>query len=1222
MWGFLGMSELQIYARPHYLKITPLRIHRIVPGLNLVEIVDEVHRRGCVSEAMRNGAVVQLNGDIVPYEQWKNIQPEETDNIVVTVGLRNGGGGGKNPLAMVLSLAVVAAAPMLGAALGAMSGVALAMPEMMVGLGTVFTGIVGGVGLMSVNALFPTRNADLSSAAQSYKDSPTYSASGAQNQARPFSPVPVILGRHKVVPPYGAKPYTELSGNDEYLRMLFVWGHGPLKIEDIKIGDTPITEYDDVDIETREGREDDEPITLITSQVIQDGIGVTLTHEGGWIWRTAKSNADELSIDYAFPNGLVYFNDAGGRDSRTVVLEIAYRLSGTTEVIETFTHSVTDIFVGNLRKGHRWSVARGNYDVGLRRVTEDTSSDRIQDEVMWTNLRTIRCDAPVKAPVPLAMTALRIKASEQLQGVIDNLNAIVTSYAPVWDSETETWGGEEATQNPSALRRLVLTGPGSARPRTASQIDDANLGAFYAFCAAQGYKFNMVRDYQASVWDVGSDICSAARAAPTIIDGKWGTIIDAEDKPVVQHFTPRNSWGFKGEIKFVDAPHAFRVKFVDEDNGYEQDERIVYDDGYDETNATKFESIEFPGITNRDLAWKFGRYHIAQARLRPQTYTFNADFEHLVCQRGDLIRVSHDVPLWGSGSGRVKEILTEDETTVGVVLDEAVVMESGKLYACRFRRGDGSSFLASIVAQVGETDTLSFQAGVPEAQGPQVGDLAMFGEVERETVPLLVKAIRAGADWTAEIECVDYAPEIYEADQGEIPAFDPNITTGTDISKIPPAVPVIVSVESGTAALEKSINGIKARILVSLKQGNGSIRVAQYDVRYKLTGSSDWRYVRQTSDQKVVPLTDVMEGAAYTIQARSISVYGMESDWTDAVAETVVGQKERPANVAGFRANTIGGMAYFSSDPNSEVDYSHNTVRWSPQKNPVPLWGGATTVVERVTSTSFQLPALDGTYLIKAVDCSGNESAAAAAVVVNIANLAGMNFVEKIDQESPSWSGTGDGVVYDEEIEGLRLNGGSEGTYVLGDTVDLQAVFPVRVTAAVHSYGTNLGFDLYSIADIYELADIYGGVTDQTSSGIEIRTTQVNPSGSPVWSAWEPLIIGEYQARAFQPRLRLRGQAPAVTPIVTKATITFDMQDRDEPFNITVPSGGARVAFAKPFFVTPEIGLSMENGQEGDRYTITNKNRTGFDIAVTNGGTPVGGRIASGIARAYGEEAV
>ena len=44
--------------------------------------------------------------------------------------------------------------------------------------------------------------------------------------------------------------------------------------------------------------------------------------------------------------------------------------------------------------------------------------------------------------------------------------------------------------------------PTCARPRTAAQIDDDNLGEWYEFCEEQGYQFNMVRDFRSSVWSL------------------------------------------------------------------------------------------------------------------------------------------------------------------------------------------------------------------------------------------------------------------------------------------------------------------------------------------------------------------------------------------------------------------------------------------------------------------------------------------------------------------------------------------------------------------------------------------------------------------------------------------------------------------------------------------------------------------------------------------------
>ena len=79
-----------------------------------------------------------------------------------------------------------------------------------------------------------------------------------------------------------------------------------------------------------------------------------------------------------------------------------------------------------------------------------------------------------------------------------------------------------------------------------------------------------------------------------------------------------------------------------------------------------------PGITDSDLVWKHGRFHIAQLRLRPETYELVTDFENLKVTRGDRVRVNHDVILVGVGAGRVKSVAAGSPQ--GVVMDESFVL--------------------------------------------------------------------------------------------------------------------------------------------------------------------------------------------------------------------------------------------------------------------------------------------------------------------------------------------------------------------------------------------------------------------------------------------------------------------------------------------------------------------------------------------------------------------
>ena len=336
--------------------------------------------------------------------------------------------------------------------------------------------------------------------------------------------------------------------------MLVVWGYGPLGISDIKIGNTLLSSYSDYKIQTREGWSDDEAITLFPSQVNQETVAVELTKSGGMVTRTAPdANCDELSVDLSFPSGLVEIKDDGSKSSQSVTVLIQYRVVGagawTTHETKTFTDKTTN----TIRYGTSWSVDNTKeYEIGITRQTADSEDEQIIDTVYWMSMRSITCEDPLaNVPYPVAASAIKIKATDQLNGPIDTLNGIVSSYCPVWDDEEEEWTVGEAnyaiTQNPAALYRHVLTCKANAKAREFTQIDDAALGTWYEFCETNGYKFNMYRDTQASVWDTLSDIAAAGRAAPAILEGLWSVIVDTGTQSLVQHITPRNSWGFNSE---------------------------------------------------------------------------------------------------------------------------------------------------------------------------------------------------------------------------------------------------------------------------------------------------------------------------------------------------------------------------------------------------------------------------------------------------------------------------------------------------------------------------------------------------------------------------------------------------------------------------------------------------------------------------------------------------
>src|SRR3990167_7465005 len=73
-----------------------------------------------------------------------------------------------------------------------------------------------------------------------------YSIANQSNAVRRFGTVPKVYGYHKAFPNVAAVPYTELEVDPttgelvQYLYAIYDFAYGPMTVNDIKIGDTPL----------------------------------------------------------------------------------------------------------------------------------------------------------------------------------------------------------------------------------------------------------------------------------------------------------------------------------------------------------------------------------------------------------------------------------------------------------------------------------------------------------------------------------------------------------------------------------------------------------------------------------------------------------------------------------------------------------------------------------------------------------------------------------------------------------------------------------------------------------------------------------------------------------------------------------------------------------------------------------------------------------------------
>ncbi len=1109
-------------------------------------------------------AIVFINGRVIPKAAWATHQPKSGELVEVRAcPIPHGGGGdGKNVLSIVLTIAVVAlAAATAGMAAGLMGFTAEAIQAggaFVTFAQAMYVGAASAIGMLAVNALCATTNKSTASlSGTETTDSNTLYIEGANNSLKPFSPVPVVLGKFRSTPPLGSKPYTEMIGSDQYIRMLFVWGIGPIELDEasLKIGDTLLTEFSDYQIEHREGYADDEPLTLFPSAISEEDFSIALKASSDWITRTTTINADEISLDISFSTGLVEYDASGNKQSRSVNLEIEYRKTDSGDAwskIDTsnakFQSTVDSSWLnltGNLlnsitftgkksaalRYGIRWGVAeRTQYDVRVRRTTADTDSTLIADSTYWTALRSIPATSPVTSPVPLAITALVIKATDQLNGIIDEFSGIITTVCDDWDSATETWI-ERATQNPASLFRFALQGNGVALPLEDARIDLETLQDWHEFCDEKGFKFNMIRDYSSSVWETLRDICAAGRAAPTMVDGKWSVVIDREQTAPVSIITPRNSFDFTAEKFFIEAPHGWRIQFPNEDQNYFADERRVYRDGYNDDNATKFETLDLLGITDPDQIYKIGRWRLAQVLNQPERWTFKQDMEFLTYRRGDWVKISHDVMIVGLGQGRIKSLtLGDDNVVTGIELDEEVIMESGKTYGFVIRTLDNPSLSAQVVTVEGTTKNLTFSEpvegiGSPAEPAINIGDLFCFGEFGEETEDATVISISPTSNLQATIIAIPYRPAIYNVDTETIPEFVTKISTQDTIPA--PNVKSIVSDE--TAMIISSTGTLKIRVGITFNPLNknifGTANELIVQMRQNGTGEAFYPAVIEDQGEGYVYIGDVRTKEVIDIRLR-FKVNGklLPGPWTTISGYTVVGRSSSPSPLANMTISAFGAQAMIRWDKPAELDVMYGgevEFRHSPLMEDA-TWGSSVSIGQSAMARTLfaVLPLKEGTYLARVYDVDGNPSETITTVTTKQVSVNAFASVTTID-EDPNFLGTHSGT--EVSSESLKLVDGSSpavmsGTYYFAQGIDLTTVKRVRLTTrlTVAIYNVNDMIDSRT-SNIDDWIDFDATLTGGADAKVYVRHTDDDPNSSgAAWSSWERLDSAEFEARGFQ----------------------------------------------------------------------------------------------------------
>jgi len=334
--------------------------------------------------------------------------------------------------------------------------------------------------------------------------------------------------------------------------------------------------------------------------------------------------------------------------------------------------------------------------------------------------------------------------------------------------------------------------------------------------------------------------------------------------------------------------------------------------------------------------------------------------------------------------------------------------------------------------------------------------------------------------------------------------------------------------------------------------------------------------------------------------------------------QEIFGKLTPPNSITSFSMVARIDLAALKWDRVTDLDVINGGTYWIRHTSNVigVTWASSSDITRNVPGTldTYSVPLLAGSYLIKALDSSGNESATAAVVTSNVADILGLNVVLTSTQHPSFGNGTSTGVG-DALNDNISFNSGNnsikltdttlgEGYYYFTDqSIDLGYVYTSRITSSFTSTGfsTTEFFDsdtslFDSATGLFDGTDISG-----TNTALQVRTTSDDPASSPTWSGWGSFFVGDYIARGLQFRMKLSTTNPLYNVQVEGLGVTVDMPDTlKRDINVTTSSGTNNgtevVTYAVPFKTTPSVGITTIDANNKIYYVISSSTATGFTI--------------------------
>tara|TARA_R100001460_G_scaffold98567_1_gene141469 strand:+ start:2988 stop:5924 length:2937 start_codon:yes stop_codon:yes gene_type:complete len=503
--------------------------------------------------------------------------------------------------------------------------------------------------------------------------------------------------------------------------------------------------------------------------------------------------------------------------------------------------------------------------------------------------------------------------------------------------------------------------------------------------------------------------------------------------------------------------------------------------------------------------------------------------------------------------------------------------------------------------------------------------------------PFRVQGLSIGTDHTISLQCSEHQDSFYAFGLQLAPPDIPDTTLPNPFSVQAPAI---------TVTDELRVLNEEAISVLVVEATTADLFATDFEVQAKKSTDTNFINLGKASGRRF-ELINVEDDAIYNVRARTVSSIS-RSVFTTATHQ-IIGKTAPPETVTNFSINIIQTEAHLSWTPVGDLDLSHYRIRHSRDTTASATYANSVDLISKVSrpANTAVVPAMTGTYFIKAVDKLGNESVDSTSSVAIIQNIKDLNAVATSTQ-NPTFSGAKSNVVivdnnlrlatsvlFDSGAGNFDTTGGlfdggggkvsASGTYDFDNVVDLTAVFTSRVTANVTMARVDFGvrFD-DATGNFDDREGLFDGDANEfgdTNCELQIATTEDDPaSGSATFTDFRKFFVGDYKARGFKFRALLTSTDSEATPSVSALSVTVDMPDRIVAENdIASGTGTKAITFSPSFKSLQGVGISAQNLASGDFYAITSKSATGFTIQFFNSGGSGINRTFDYVAKGFGE---